>query len=96
MPEGKKLTPEGKAAANKKRQFRRLWASDCTLDELCDETAMTAAEVRVFADSLGLGERPEPEQYLPSHDEIRLQCAIFRAGWTQAERESRLGGRPID
>lgn len=90
-----KLTAEGKAAANRKRQFRRLWKSDCTYDELCSEVGMTSAEVRIFANSLGLGERPEPEPYLPTPDEIRLQCAIFRAGWSQVEREARLGGRPL-
>lgn len=90
-----KLTPEGKAAANRKRQFHRLWRSDCTLAELCDDMAMTEGEVRAFADALGLGERPEPEPYLPTPDEIRLQCAAFRAGWSQAEREARLDGRPL-
>lgn len=90
-----KLTPEGKAAANRKRQFHRLWKSDCTHDELCDEMSMTPVEVRAFADSLGLGDRPEPEPYLPSPDEIRLQCAVFRSGWSQAEREARLDGRPL-
>jgi hypothetical protein len=90
------LTDEGRAAANRKRQFRRLWKSDCLIDELCEEVSMTPAEARAFADSLGLGERPEPEPYLPTHSEIREQCARFRAGWSQTERESRLSGRPVD
>ena len=87
------LSPEGRAAANRKRQFHRLWKSDCTHDELCEEMGMTAVEVRAFADSLGLGDRPEPEPYLPSREEIRRECAKFRAGWTQVEREARLEGR---
>lgn len=89
-----KLTPEGKAAANRKRQFRRLWKGDCTMEELCSEMDMTPSEVREYADSLGFGDRPEPEQYLPTRDEIRRQCAFFRASWSPAELEARLDGRP--
>jgi hypothetical protein len=81
------------AAANRKRQFHRLWKSDATYEELCEEMQMTPEEVRAFADSLWLGERPEPNPYLPSPEEIRIECAKIRAGWSQAERESRLGGR---
>ena len=79
-----------KKRANEKRKLHRLWAGDSTFAEICDEMGMTAEAVGVFAASLGLGERAEPEFYLPSPEEIRLETARIRAGWSQAEREARL------
>lgn len=79
-----------KRRANEKRKLHRLWAGDATFAEICEEMAMTPAGVREFARSLGLGHREEPEFYLPSPAEIRMQTARIRAGWTQAEREARL------
>ncbi|NBT13418.1 MAG: hypothetical protein EBS56_07535 [Planctomycetia bacterium] len=79
-----------KARANEKRKLHRLWAGDSTFAEICEEMGMTAEAVREFADSLGLGERPEPEFYLPTPAEIRLAAARIRSQWTQAEREARL------
>jgi hypothetical protein len=90
----RRLTEEeiarNKKRANEKRKLHRLWAGDSTFAEICEEMGMTADGVREFAASLGLGDRPEPEFYLPSPQEIRLQTARIRAGWTQTEREARL------
>lgn len=101
MTAKRRLTPEeisaNKARANRKRLIRRLWVGEYTLTEICEEMRMAEHEVLAFADSLGLGERVEPECYLPSLEEIRLACAKIRAGWTQSEREARRaaawGGR---
>jgi hypothetical protein len=79
-----------KKRANEKRKLHRLWAGDSTFAEICEEMAMTAEAVREFAGSLGLGERAEPEFYLPTQEAIRLATARIRAGWTQTTREARL------
>ena len=79
-----------KRAANETRKLRRLWAGDSTFAEICEEMEMTPAGVNAFAASLGLGARAEPEFYLPTPEEIRLQTALIRSRWTQAEREARL------
>jgi hypothetical protein len=76
--------------ANHKRKLRRLWAGDSSHDEICEEMGMTSDEVLAFAAALGLPDRPEPEFYLPSPEEIRMACARIRAGWSQVEREARL------
>jgi hypothetical protein len=90
----RRLTEEeiarNKKRANEKRKLHRLWAGDSTFAEICEEMAMTADAVHAFAASLGLGERAEPEFYLPSLEEIRLATARIRAGWSQTEREARL------
>lgn len=94
-PSRRRMTPEELAAslegANRKRRLRRRWASDASLEELAAEFGVSHAELLRMADDLGLGPR-ESECYLPSQEEIRLVCAKLRAGWTESERESRLGG----
>ncbi len=93
MTTRRRMGPEELAAskerANKKRQLHRLWAGDSSLDEICDDLGMAEDEVLELALSLGLPARQEPEFFLPSPEEIRLECAKIRAGWTQMERESR-------
>ena len=93
MTSRRRMTPAELAAskerANRKRQLHRLWAGDSSLDEICDDLGMTEDEVLEFAKSLGLPPRSEPEFFLPTPEEIRLECATIRAGWTQMERESR-------
>lgn len=93
MTSRRRMTPAEIAAskdrANKKRQLHRLWVGDSSFDEICDDLGMTAEEVLDFAASLGLGERPEPEFFLPTPEAIRLACAEIRAKWTEAERECR-------
>jgi hypothetical protein len=84
-----------KDRANLRRRLRRLWASDCLFSELCDEMGMTGDEVRLYAAAMGLGpDRPEPDVYLPTPEQIRIETAKIRAAWTPEEREARLGGRP--
>jgi hypothetical protein len=80
---------ENKKRANRKRLLRRLWVGECTLTEICEELALSHDEVMEFAAELGLGDRVEPECYLPSREEILLACARIRQGWSQAEREAR-------
>lgn len=46
-----------------------------------------------YAATLGLSDRVEPDVYVPTEAEIRMAAARIRMGWTQAEREARLGGR---
>jgi hypothetical protein len=90
------MTPEELAAslegANRKRRLRRRWASDASLEELAAEFGVVEPELLRMAEELGLGPR-EAECYLPSQEEIRLACSRLRAGWSDAERESRLSGR---
>lgn len=42
------------------------------------------------ATSLGLGERPQIEVYVPTLSDIRSATAMIRSKWTQREREERL------
>ena len=94
------MTPDelaaAKAGANKKRRLRRLWTSDCSWEEVCDEMGMDSAALREFAATLGLFDRPEPECYLPSPETIRIETEKTRASWSREERESRLVGPPRD
>jgi len=94
------MTPEEKTAsmerANQKRRLRRLWASDSSIEEICEEIEMSAADLLLFAASLGLESRDQPDCYLPSPLEIRLAAARIRMGWSQSEREARLEGRLFD
>lgn len=77
--------------ANEKRAIRRLWKSDMTLAEICEELGFSVGEVSDAAAHLGLPERDAPDIYLPSPDEIRAACAKIRETWSPAERELRLG-----
>jgi hypothetical protein len=77
--------------ANQKRALRRLWKGDSTTDEICVEVGLTAEGLVAAAALLGLPERAEPEIYLPTPAQIRIECAKIRMGWTPAEREARLG-----
>lgn len=61
-------------------------------DELAEELQLAPEQIVALAESMGLGERVEPECYLPTAEEIRLETAKFRAGWTQAERDARVQG----
>lgn len=63
-----------------------------TVAAVVEEMRLSPDAVTALAAEMGLGERVEPECYLPSREEIRLATAKFRAGWSQSERESRLGG----
>lgn len=94
------MTPEelsaAKERANQKRRLRRLWASDCTFDEMCEEMGMAEPVLRQYAAALGLTDRPDPDCYVPSLLEIKLAAAQIRMGWTQVEREARLEGRLSD
>lgn len=92
----KRKTPQeiraNKEKANKKRKLRRLWSySDLSFDEVCDEMEMSCQELLSYAKSLGLGDRVEPTVFIPTPEQIRIAAAEIRAGWSQAERESRLG-----
>jgi hypothetical protein len=57
-----------------------------------EEMRLSPDAVVAMAAEMGLGERVEPECYLPSAEEIRSATARMRSQWTQAELESRLGG----
>lgn len=58
----------------------------------CEITDFSVPMVVLIATSMGLPTRKDPEIYLPSPRQIRLECARIRDGWTQTEREARLGG----
>jgi hypothetical protein len=77
--------------ANEKRAIRRLWKSDMTLAEICEELGFSSGEVSDAAFYLGLPKRAAPDIYLPTQDEIREACAKIRSTWSPAERELRLG-----
>lgn len=93
MTKKRRLSPEeiaaGKERANAKRRFRRLWAGDLTTEEICEELGWTLEAVSDFATALGLGERVEPDVFIPTEDEIRIAAAEIRLRWTPAEREAR-------
>lgn len=59
---------------------------------LAAEMRLSPEQVMFIADDMNLGERVEPDWYTPTAAEIRLATAQFRAGWSQAERDSRLQG----
>lgn len=95
MPSKRKSQEEiqaNKELANQKRKLRRLWSySDLSFDEVCDEMEMSESELRQYAASLGLTEREEPSVFIPTPEQIRMAAAEIRSGWSQADRESRLG-----
>jgi hypothetical protein len=78
-----------RARANQKRRLRHLWKGEYTLDEICEEMEMGEPEMLAFAESLGLGERPEIDVFMPTPEQIRLAAAEIRAGWSHAELEAR-------
>jgi hypothetical protein len=94
------MTPDELAAAkeraNQKRRLRRLWVSDASWDEVCEEMGLEPESLRAFAATLGLYDRPDPDIYLPTPQEIKVAAANIRMGWSQAEREARLEGRLHD
>jgi hypothetical protein len=65
---------------------------EADVDALVQEMRLSPDAVASMAAEMGLGERVEPECYLPTPEEIRLATARLRSGWTPAELESRLGG----
>ena len=93
MTRKKRLSPqqisENKARANLKRRVRRLWAGDLTLPEICDEIGLPESDFLELAASLGLRDRPEPDVFIPTPEQIREAAATIRAGWSRAELESR-------
>jgi hypothetical protein len=76
-------------SANKKRKLRHLWKGELSFEEICEEMAMTPIALLAYAESLGLGERPEIEVYIPTPEQIRLAAAAIRAEWSPAELEAR-------
>lgn len=97
MTKKRRLTPAEIAAnkerANRKRRMRRLWAGDLSMQEICEEMEMPMVDLVAYAATLGLHERVEPDVFVPTPEEIRIEAAKIRMRWTQAEREARLGGR---
>lgn len=65
-----------------------------TLDavSLAEEMWLSPEAVEAMASDMGLGDRAEPDCYLPTPEEIRLATARFRAGWSPAERDARVQG----
>ncbi|NBW12102.1 MAG: hypothetical protein EBR82_29135 [Caulobacteraceae bacterium] len=95
MPSPRKSAEEiqaNKELANQKRKLRRLWSySDLSFGEVCEEIGMDAASLIAYAKSIGLQDRVEPLVFIPTPEQIRVAAAEIRAGWTEAERECRLG-----
>lgn len=93
MTKPRRLTPEeiaeAKEAANAKRRIRRLWSGDLTMQEICEEVGMPEDEFLAAAAALGLYDRPEPDVFIPTPEQIRLAAAQIRAGWSRAELEAR-------
>lgn len=91
----RRMTPDelsaAKERANQKRRLRRLWASDASLEEVCEEMGMAEPVLRQYAAALGLTDRPAPDCYVPTPLEIKIATAQIRMAWTQHEREARLG-----
>jgi hypothetical protein len=89
------MTPEelaaSKAAANLKRRLRLLWSGDSTNEEICEELEITPGRLASLSAEMGLGER-SMSCYLPTKTRILVECAIFRMGWSDIERDSRIVG----
>lgn len=79
-----------KLTANQKRALRHLWKGELTWAEIAEEMSWTDAQLDAAAEFLGLPERPDPDVYLPSREEIRLATAQIRSQWSQADREARI------
>jgi hypothetical protein len=77
--------------ANEKRAIKRLWKSDMTTAEICEELGFSLGEVADAAVFLNLPKRAAPDIYLPTPIEIRDACAKIRSSWSPGERELRLG-----
>ena len=77
--------------SNQKRALRRLWTSDSTTEDICDDLEMTPEQLAAAAAELGLPPRVERECYLPGEEQIRLEAARIRFGWDRATRDARLG-----
>lgn len=58
----------------------------------CAVVEFTVEMVLEVAASMALPEREEKNCYLPTPAEIRMECAKIRDGWSQSEREARIGG----
>lgn len=76
--------------ANQKRKLRHLWKGDSTDEEIREEMEFSEHELGEAIRLLELPERDEPTCYIPTIEEIRLQTAIIRSQWTQAERDERI------
>lgn len=63
--------------------------------EVASDMTLAAEDVLALAKEMGLGERVEPECYLPSQEEIRMASARIRSEWSQDERDARRSGRPL-
>ena len=79
-----------KLTANQKRALRHLWKGELTRAEIAEEMSWTDQQLDQAAEFLGLPERPDPDVYLPSLEEIRLATATIRSQWSQADREARI------
>jgi hypothetical protein len=77
--------------ANEKRAIKRLWKSDMTTAEICEELGFSIGEVADAAVFLSLPPRVAPEIYLPTQREIREACEKIRASWSPGEHALRLG-----
>jgi tRNA A58 N-methylase Trm61 len=65
---------------------------EADVDAVVQEMRLSPDAIAAMAAEMGLGERVEPECYLPTAEEIRMATARLRSQWTQSELESRLGG----
>ena len=79
-----------KLTANQKRALRHLWKGELTRAEIAEELSWTDEQLDMAAELMGLPERPDPDVYLPSREEIRLATARIRSQWSQADREARI------
>lgn len=64
--------------SGRKRALRRLWKGESTFAEIAEDLGWSEATLTQAVAFLGLPERAEPEVYLPTPEEIRLECAKLR------------------
>ena len=84
-----------KLTANQKRAIRRLWKGDLTTEEICEEMQFTGNQLDEARTSLGLPEREEPDTYLPSPLQIKIECAKIRETWSESTREQRIAHQSL-
>lgn len=75
--------------SQERRDLRRLFRGHLPIEEAANDMGMSIGEVREAWLILGLGERKEPEVYMPTSSDIAEAAELIRSRWTDRERRRR-------